>query len=60
MVFGRLNMGHDNEKKKEKEKQNGFFKEILIEIRDTIVFEVVWNILMLIPRMMIRVIKNIW
>ncbi|KEF36771.1 hypothetical protein M670_04022 [Schinkia azotoformans MEV2011] len=53
-------MGHDNEKKKEKEKQNGFFKEILIEIRDTIVFEVVWNILMLIPRMMIRVIKNIW
>lgn len=43
-----------------KERQNGFFKEILIELRDSILFEVVWNILMFIPRMMIRLIKNIW
>lgn len=55
-------MESDNEKKKEKEKgkHNGFFKEILNEIRDTILFEVAWNILLLIPRVMIRVIKNLW
>jgi hypothetical protein len=47
-------------KKRKKEKQNGFFKEILIEFRDSIFFEVAWNILMFIPRMMIRLIKNIW
>ncbi|MEC2076329.1 hypothetical protein [Metabacillus fastidiosus] len=43
-----------------KERQNGFLKEILIELRDSILFEVAWNILMFIPRMMIRLIKNIW
>jgi hypothetical protein len=47
-------------KKRKKEKQNSFFKEILIELRDSIFFEVAWNILMFIPRMMIRLIKNIW
>ncbi|MFD4931475.1 hypothetical protein ACFWMS_21620 [Peribacillus butanolivorans] len=46
-----------------KEKKNGqgdIFKDILIEIRDSILFELVWNILMFIPRMMIRLIKNIF
>ncbi|MCD1163869.1 hypothetical protein [Peribacillus frigoritolerans] len=47
-------------KKRKKERQNGFFKEILIELRGSILFEVAWNILMFIPRMMIRLIKNIW
>jgi hypothetical protein len=46
-----------------KEKKNGqgcIFKDILIEIRDSILFELVWNLLMFIPRMMIRLIKNIF
>ncbi|MBK5480837.1 hypothetical protein JFV29_02610 [Peribacillus sp. TH16] len=43
-------------KKRKKERQNGFFKESLIEL----LFEVAWNILMFIPRMMIRLIKDIW
>ncbi|MGN7396799.1 hypothetical protein [Peribacillus frigoritolerans] len=47
-------------KKIKKERQNGFFKEILIELRDSILFEVAWHILMFIPRMMILLIKNIW
>ncbi|MFB7640095.1 hypothetical protein [Peribacillus butanolivorans] len=39
-----------------KERQNGFFKENLIEL----LFEVAWDILMYIPRMMIRLIMKIW
>ena len=49
--------------RKEKEKKNdkgGIFKDILIEIRDSILFEIVWNIIMLIPRMVFRLIKNIF
>jgi hypothetical protein len=46
-----------NEKRK---KKDGYFKEILMEIRDSILLEVAWNILMFIPRMMIRLIKYIW
>ena len=42
--------------KNKKRNRNGFFKDTLIEF----IFEVVWNILMFIPRMMIRLIKNIW
>ena len=47
-------------KKTKKEKQDGFFKEVLSELSGSILFEVVWNILMFIPRMMIRLIKDIW
>ncbi|MET3321526.1 UNVERIFIED_ORG: hypothetical protein ABIC97_004629 [Peribacillus simplex] len=47
-------------KKEKKNGQCGIFKDILIEIRDSILFELVWNILMFIPRMMIRLIKNIF
>ncbi|MBK5459026.1 MULTISPECIES: hypothetical protein [unclassified Peribacillus] len=43
-------------KKRKKVRQNGYFKEGLIEL----LFEVAWNILMFIPRMMIRLIKDIW
>lgn len=46
--------------KEEKNGQSGNFKDILIEIRDSILFDLVWNILMFIPRMMIRLIKNIF
>ncbi|MFJ8265671.1 hypothetical protein [Peribacillus asahii] len=51
-------------RKKKKNGQGGIFKDILIEIRDSILdsilIELVWNILMFIPRMMIRLIKNIF
>lgn len=42
--------------KNKKKNRDGFFKDTLIES----VFEVVWNILMFIPRMIIRLIANIW
>lgn len=46
--------------KKKKEKQDGLFKEMLDEIGESIIFEVVWNIIMFIPRMIIRLITSIW
>jgi hypothetical protein len=42
--------------KNKKRNRDGFFKDSLIEF----IFEVVWNILMFIPRMIIRLIGNIW
>lgn len=47
-------------KKTKKEKQDSFFKEMLGEFSVSILLEVVWNILMFIPRMVIRLIKGIW
>lgn len=46
--------------KKKRERKNGIFKEILIDLRESILFEVAWNILTFIPRMLQRLIKNIW
>nr|WP_156732636.1 hypothetical protein [Solibacillus silvestris] len=46
-------------KKTKKERQDSFFKELLGELTRSILFEVAWNILMFIPRMIIRLIKNI-
>ncbi|MFE6168599.1 hypothetical protein ACFVP8_12135 [Viridibacillus arvi] len=45
------------EKKKDKE---GFFKRIMYEIRDSIVFELVFNILTFIPRMIVRLVVNLF
>ncbi len=39
-----------------KRNRDGFFKDSLFEF----IFEVIWNILMFIPRMVIRIIGNIW
>lgn len=47
-------------KKEQKKRKDGFLKDILIEIRDSILFEVLWNILMFIPRMLLRLLKNIF
>ncbi|MDQ0227700.1 hypothetical protein J2S02_004047 [Metabacillus niabensis] len=47
-------------KVKEEKGSRSVFKEILLEIRDSIIFEIVWNILMLIPRILIRLIKNLF
>jgi len=46
--------------KEKKEKQDGFFKEILGEIGGSIILGVVWNIIMFIPRMLVRLISSIW
>jgi hypothetical protein len=43
-----------------KQKKEGILKSILIEIRDSIFFELAWRILFFIPRMIIRIIKNIF
>jgi len=42
--------------KNKKRNRDGFFKDTLIEL----IGEVVWNILMFIPRLIIRLISNIW
>ena len=47
-------------KKREKEKQDGFFTEILSKLGGYILLEIIWNILLFIPRMVIRLMKNIW
>lgn len=47
-------------RKEKKNGRDGIFRDILIEIRDSILFGIVWNILMFIPRMVIRLIKNIY
>ncbi|MBU8878691.1 hypothetical protein BGM26_06765 [Bacillus sp. FJAT-29790] len=47
-------------KKEKKNEKVGIFKGILIEIRDSILFELVWSILTFIPRMLIRLIKYLF
>jgi len=47
-------------KNKKKKTQNGFFKEMLGELTSSILLEVAWNILLFIPKMILRLIKNIW
>lgn len=48
------------EKRKKKKSQEGFIKNVLIEIQNSIIFELIWNILLFIPRMIIRLNKNIF
>jgi hypothetical protein len=45
---------------KQKDRKKGFFKSIMIEIRDSILFELVLNILTLIPRVIIRLVKSLF
>lgn len=47
-------------KEQKKKETKAFFKEILRDLKDSILFEIVWNILMFIPRMIFRFIKEIW
>lgn len=47
-------------KKREKEKQDGFLTEILSKLGGYILLEIIWNIFLFIPRMVIRLMKNIW
>ncbi|MGE7771204.1 hypothetical protein ACQKMK_11775 [Viridibacillus arvi] len=43
-----------------KKKRKAGWEEILGEIGGSIIFEVVWNIIIFIPRMIIRLISSIW
>jgi hypothetical protein len=45
---------------KQTQKRVGWFKSILMEIRDSILIEIIGNILMYIPRLLFRIIKNIF
>ncbi|MFJ7637871.1 MULTISPECIES: hypothetical protein [unclassified Peribacillus] len=47
-------------KKRKRDRLKGFFKDILEELSASIICEVAGYIIMLIPRMMIRIVKNIW
>ncbi|MBK5445133.1 hypothetical protein [Peribacillus sp. TH24] len=47
-------------KEKRKRKKKVFLKGILVEIRDSVLFEVAWRILFFIPRMIIRLIYNLF
>jgi hypothetical protein len=45
--------------KKEKKKKESIFKQILEEVKDSIIIEVIFKSLLFIPRIIIRLIKNI-
>lgn len=47
-------------KNNKRERQDGIFIELLRELIQSILFAVAWNILMFIPKMIIRLIKNFW
>ena len=47
-------------KKKLKKHTKNFIKDIVDEVSGTIVFEIIWNSLMFIPKMMIRFIGFIF
>ncbi|MFF2288657.1 hypothetical protein [Peribacillus butanolivorans] len=47
-------------KKEKKNGKEGFFKGIMIEIRDSILSELVFNILTFIPRMIVRLVKSLF
>ncbi len=50
-----MRKGKTSEKKKE-----GILRNIINEIRDSIFIEITWRILFFIPRMLIRLIKNLF
>lgn len=45
--------------KKERQKRR-FFKGIMIEIRESILYEFIFNLLTLIPRMIVRLVKSLF
>ncbi|WP_155727553.1 hypothetical protein V2I71_01740 [Peribacillus frigoritolerans] len=47
-------------KKEKKKGKEGFFKDIMNEIRDSILSELVFNILTFIPRMIVRLVKSLF
>ena len=47
-------------KEQKKKETKAFFKDMLRNLKESILFEIVWNILMFIPRMTFRFIKEIW
>lgn len=47
-------------KTRKKEKRDSFWKELFGELGVNILLEIIWNIILFIPKMLIRLIKNIW
>ena len=47
-------------KEQKKRETKAFFKDMLKEFSDSIIVEVIWNIVMFIPRIIIRFVKEIW
>ncbi len=37
-----------------------YTKKCLTELRNTLLFEVIWNIMLWIPRMVFRLLKQLW
>lgn len=47
-------------KEQKKKETKAFYKEMRRDFKYSIIFEVAWNIVMFIPRMIIRFIREIW
>jgi hypothetical protein len=47
-------------KDKSEETEDGFFKWLWRDFSGSLILEILWNILMFIPRIIIRFISNIW
>lgn len=47
-------------KNSKRERQDGIFIELFRELTSSMLFAVAWNILMFIPKMIIRLLKDIW
>lgn len=45
--------------KNKPKKEKGFFREVLAEISETIIFEVIWNVIAFIPRLLVRFLKHL-
>lgn len=48
------------EKEQKNVKEPSLIKSIIIDIRDSILFDLILNILFFIPRILFRVIRNFW
>jgi hypothetical protein len=47
-------------KKDQKNSKDSIFKTIRLEIRDSILFELMWSIISFIPKFIVRLIRNIY
>ncbi|WP_157950917.1 hypothetical protein [Peribacillus acanthi] len=45
---------------KKEEREDGFLKGVLYEIRDSIIFQIVYSILSFIPRMLFRLVRGLF
>jgi hypothetical protein len=60
MLLSEIGWGLNMKKKNKKNHGDSFIKNLFIEIRDSILIELVWYILTIIPRMIFRLFKNLF